>query len=43
MKIHYRPPKVKAAKNKKPLPEWNSTVTDLDKLKLTSTEVVLII
>lgn len=41
MKIHYRPPKVKASKNKKPLPEWNSTVSDIDKYKLSSTDIVL--
>lgn len=44
MKIYYRPPKVKPSKNKaKPLPEWNSTINDLGKYKLTSTEVVRIL
>jgi hypothetical protein len=43
MKIMYKPPKVKPSKNKtKPLPEWNDTINNLDKYKLTSSEVVRI-
>lgn len=42
MKVYYRPPKVKPNKNKKtkPLPEWNSSINDLNKYKLTSSEIV---
>lgn len=42
MKVYYRPPKVKPSKNKsnKPLPEWNSTINNLDQYKLTSSEVL---
>lgn len=43
-KLLYKPPKVKPSKRaKKPLPEWNSFQTDLDKYKLSSTEIVLLI
>lgn len=43
MKIMYKPPKVKPAKNKKnkPLPEWNDTINNLDRFKLSSSEVVI--
>ena len=42
MKIYYRPPKVKIDKNKinKPIPEWDSSINDLHKYKLSSTEIV---
>lgn len=41
----YKPPKVKPNKNKKtkPLPEWNDSINNLDKFKLTSSESVKII
>lgn len=44
MKIYYRPPKVKKSKalaNKR-MPEWNDNISDLNKMKLSSTEVVII-
>jgi hypothetical protein len=42
MKIYYKPPKVKPRKNKnKPLPEWNDSINNLDKFKLTSTQIVI--
>ena len=42
MKIFYQPPKVKINKKKKakPLPEWNDSINDLGKYKLSSSEIV---
>jgi hypothetical protein len=41
-KIYFKPPKVKTKRRNtnQPLPEWNSTINDLNKYKLTSSEIV---
>jgi hypothetical protein len=42
MKVYYRPPKVKPSKKNqnKQLPEWDATINDLNKYKLSSGEIV---